>query len=224
MTTTTATSTEELVRLTVQQLADGMRHVATANTFVSAAARGKLTSLGIEAVVRLESATLTNVTACLDLAAARFGTGEGAGFMREMARLVAVDLAGIRAAEHDLGITPELHPGHQLPSVAYGYPGFINWLCLHADPAAIALVAHTDLLLWHDACALLTPALRAHGGLPTSVVDYFASYEQRPDEALELAVDLAVRAVDGGADLHRATDVARLMEGHLAAFWRTLDH
>ncbi|MFF2619854.1 hypothetical protein [Kitasatospora sp. NPDC058046] len=215
-------STDHEVRLTVKQLADGMRHVATANPFVATAARGELTRPDIEALVRLEAATLENVTTCLDLAAARFRNTPGASYLRDLAGTVAVDQAGIRAGAAALGITPEEYPGQQLQSIGYGYASFINWLALHATPAAFALVAHTDLLLWHDACVVLTPALRAHQNLPMEVIAYFASYEKPPEDVLEQSVQLVVHEVDTGADLGQAADTARLMHDHLASFWLSL--
>ncbi|MFE7122092.1 beta-ketoacyl synthase N-terminal-like domain-containing protein [Streptomyces sp. NPDC057654] len=91
---------------------------------------------------------------------------------------------------------------------------------IRAGTLDIALVAHADIALWHEACVILTPVLRKHAGLPDEVVDYFALYQERPDEVLDQALDVVAREVAEGRDLQRTVDTAKLMEDHLAAFWQ----
>ncbi|MCF3119142.1 hypothetical protein IPZ68_05390 [Streptomyces arenae] len=197
-----------------------MRHVATENPFVVKARASGLTDDDVASVVRLENATLDNVTACIALAAARFRNTGTMDFLLEIGQLVGTDRDNVRAAAIAYKTPLEEYPGQRLAPVAYTYPSFINWICLHGTPAAIGLVCYADITLWHEACVILTPALRAHPGLPKEVVDYFASYEERPDEVLDKSLAVVEASMTSGADLRRAADTARLMEDHLAAFWR----
>ncbi len=218
--TTAPTPEAETVRAAAERLVTAMRYVATDNPFVAKARAGRLTDDDIAALVRLENATLDNVTGCVTLAAARFPNTPAMDFLLDVGQMVSTDRKNIRAGAAAYGTRLEEHPGQRLESVAYGYTGFINWLCLNADSAAIALVAHADIALWHEACVILTPVLRKHVGLPDEVVDYFASYEERPGEVLDQALDIVAGGVAEGQDLRKTVDTARLMEDHLAAFWR----
>ncbi|MBY6307454.1 hypothetical protein CRV15_30845 (plasmid) [Streptomyces clavuligerus] len=197
-----------------------MRHTATDNDYVAKARAGELTGDDIAALVRLENATLDGVTAPIGLAAARFRNTPAMDFMLDIGRMVSVDRTNIRASAVAYGTALEEYPGQRLDPVAYGYTGFINWACVHADAEAMALIAYVDITLWHEACVILTPVLRKHPGLPHEVVEYFASYEERPDEVLDAALDVIAHGVAQGYELQRAVDTARLMGDYLATFWR----
>ncbi|KOG85175.1 hypothetical protein [Streptomyces varsoviensis] len=222
--TTALTSETESVRAAAERLVTAMRYVATDNAYIAKARAGRLTDDDIAALVRLENATLDNVTGCIALAAGRFPNTPAMDFLLDLGQMVSTDRRNIRAGAAAYGTALEEIPGQRLESVAYGYMGFINWLCLNADPAAIALVAHADVALWHEACVILTPALQKHAGLPTEVVDYFAGYQERPTEVLDQALEIVAGEVaEGRQDLQQTVGTARLMEDHLAAFWRAAD-
>ncbi|WP_424216180.1 hypothetical protein ACN20G_28970 (plasmid) [Streptomyces sp. BI20] len=219
----TVTTDTTSVRGTADRLVERMRHVATENAYVTKARDGKLTAADVANLVRLENATLDNVTQSIALGAARMRNTAAMDFLIEVGRLVAVDRKNVRAAAVAYGTPLEGHPGEHLDSTAYGYAGFVNWACLHTEAAAMALIAYVDITLWHEACVLLTPALRELPGLPHEVVHYFALYEERPSEILDLALELVAAETGSERDLLRAADTTALMEEHLAAFWRAAD-
>lgn len=205
------------------RMVDDMKHIAVDNSFVTKAKQGRLTDDDVHAIVRLEDATLDNVTVPITFAATRFPNTPAMDYLLDLARMVRDDKKGIHAAGLAYGTPLEEHPGHRLPPVAYSYAGFITWVCTHASPAAIALVAYVDITLWHYASALLTPILEKHPGVPREVVDYFASYQQRPDDVLDSSLAVVADGVANGESLQRAVDTTALMADHLAAFWQAAD-
>ncbi|MFF0738816.1 hypothetical protein ACFYVL_00265 [Streptomyces sp. NPDC004111] len=160
------------------------------------------------------------MTGPVALSAARFPNTAATDFLLEVGEPVSTDGKNIRAAALAYGTPLEEYPGQKLGSVAYGYPPFINWICLQGSAAAIALVAYVNISLWHEACAILTPALRKHPGVPEEVMAYFAAYEERPTDILDKALAIVADETKAGHSVQQASDTGRLMEKHLAAFWQ----
>ncbi|MFI6305944.1 hypothetical protein ACIBCH_29045 [Amycolatopsis thailandensis] len=202
------------------RLVESMMHIATDNPFVVKAREGLLTDEDLTTLVRLENATLDNVTTPIALAATRFPDTTSFDFLLEVTQTVREDKAGVLAAAKAGNTALEEYPGHHLGPVAYTYAGYINWLLVNASATSIALVAYADISLWHYACALLTPILEKRPGLPKEVLDYVASYQERPDDILDKALAAATDAIAAGDDLEHAAATVRLMEPHLAAFWQ----
>ncbi|OXM49756.1 hypothetical protein CFP75_18450 [Amycolatopsis alba DSM 44262] len=205
------------------RLTEIMKHIAVDNSFVTKARHGELSDDNLHAIVRLENATLDNVMVPLAQAIARFPNTPVMDYLLDLTQMVRDDKKGISAAGVAYGTQLDEHPGHRLDSAAYTYAGFINWLCLNANSTAIALAVYVDVTLWHYASALLTPILEKHPGLPKEVVDYFAAYQERPNEVLDKSLAVVANGVANGESLQEAVDTVMLIDEHLAAFWRAAD-
>lgn len=103
-----------------------------------------------------------------------------------------------------------------------GYPAYVAWLALNADPADVVLALTANFVTWGGYCATVAQALRRHYGFDDAACGFFDLFAEPDPEAEEVAL----RAVQCGLDAGRTTGAAlrygRMLQAYELMFWNTL--
>lgn len=145
-----------------------------------------------------------------------------AAFFETLARGESLALAELEPFAAACGLDDVSLRAYEPLAGCQGYPAYLAWLALNADPADTALALTANLAAWGGYCATVGQALRRHYGFDDAACAFFDFFAAPAPELEEQAL-LAVRSgLDAGRGAGEALRHGRLLQGFELMFWNTL--
>ncbi|MFJ2006214.1 thiaminase II/PqqC family protein [Streptomyces chartreusis] len=193
----------------------------TVNPFVALIARGEADRTSL-AGLALEQSRVIPADRLAFLHLARRATPdapESAAFFTFLAEgeVLAGERLGAFAAA--CGVTEAQSAAYETLPGCQGYPAYVAWLALNAEPAEAVFALTANFAAWGGYCATIAEALRTRYGFKDEACAFF-DYFAEPSPELDRLAHAALEA--GGPNEPRADRYARLLQSYEDQFWSTL--
>ncbi|MET9291401.1 transcriptional regulator [Streptomyces sp. NPDC003077] len=129
-------------------------------------------------------------------------------------------LAGLTSA---CGLTEKETSGYEPRPGCQGYPAYVSWLALHAEPVDVVIALTANFAAWGRYCATVSQAMREHyafGAEARAFFDFFAEPGPELDDRARAAVRHGLET--GAVTLHLAHRYGRLLQAYEEMFWGAL--
>lgn len=103
-----------------------------------------------------------------------------------------------------------------------GYPAYLAWLTLNADPLDALLAVLVNFTAWGGYCATIAAALREHYGFSDQACAFFDFFATPAPEMERQALAAVQSGLDRGWEPDTAVGYGRLLQGFELLFWDTL--
>jgi hypothetical protein len=193
-----------------------------ANRFVPLVAAGSAPLAAVAALAAEQSHIILSDRRSFLTLAARADGADTAGFFATLGQgenLVIPMLPPLAAAA---GLEAERFAAYEPTSGCQGYPSYLAWLALNADPTEAVVALSANFAAWGGYCAALAEGLRKHYGFDDEACaffDFFAAPAPDLDRSAEAAIQVAL---DEGRELPLARRYGRLLQSYEIQFWSTL--
>lgn len=158
----------------------------------------------------------------LHLAARSSADPAVSGCYEGLARAETEALARLEAFAAASGLDEVSMRAYEPMAACQGYPSYVAWLALNADPGAVVLALVANFSAWGGYCAAVARGLRRHYGFDDSACAFFDFFAD-PDPGAE---EQALRAVDSwlasGGAMDEAMRYGRMLQAFELMFWNTL--
>ncbi|WP_406258938.1 transcriptional regulator [Streptomyces chartreusis] len=193
----------------------------TVNPFVALIARGEADRTSL-AGLALEQSRVIPADRLAFLHLARRATPdapESAAFFTFLAEgeVLAGERLGAFAAA--CGVTEAQSAAYETLPGCQGYPAYVAWLALNAEPAEAVFALTANFAAWGGYCATIAEALRTRYGFKDEACAFFDFFAE-PSPELDRLAHAALEA--GGPNEPRADRYARLLQSYEDQFWSTL--
>ncbi|WP_420076018.1 transcriptional regulator [Streptomyces sp. JL3001] len=193
----------------------------TVNPFVALIARGEADRTSL-AGLALEQSRVIPADRLAFLHLARRATPdapESAAFFTFLAEgeVLAGERLGAFAAA--CGVTEAQSAAYEPLPGCQGYPAYVAWLALNAEPAEAVFALTANFAAWGGYCATIAEALRTRYGFKDEACAFFDFFAE-PSPELDRLAHAALEA--GGPNEPRADRYARLLQSYEDQFWATL--
>ncbi|WP_330353002.1 transcriptional regulator [Streptomyces chartreusis] len=193
----------------------------TVNPFVALIARGEADRTSL-AGLALEQSRVIPADRLAFLHLARRATPdapESAAFFTFLAEgeVLAGERLGAFAAA--CGVTEAQSAAYETLPGCQGYPAYVAWLALNAEPAEAVFALTANFAAWGGYCATIAEALRTRYGFKDEACAFFDFFAE-PSPELDRLAHAALEA--GGPNEPRADRYARLLQSYEDQFWATL--